>query len=198
VLPAARLGQWKVADKVDKLDTFVNYLGTERELSFPQMEPARRTLGEDDQWDPGRREYWEGIALARFVIRKCFRIIDEQARRHGLEPLEHQVLLQVHGSRREMLYVNHVAERLDIAPAFASKLIRGLEARGLVTRSQSAIDKRITEVRLTQTGRQLLHRINEMVTYELEHFRRQLDERDRVTALTIFGFYVGLAPGRGD
>jgi hypothetical protein len=44
------------------------------------------------------RRYFQVVAECRFVLRKVFRIVDDQVRRHGLEPLPHQALIQVLGS----------------------------------------------------------------------------------------------------
>ena len=40
------------------------------------------------------QRYFHGIAKARYVIRKVIRIVDEQAKKAGLDPLEHQALIQ--------------------------------------------------------------------------------------------------------
>jgi len=46
----------------------------------------------------GFEEYFHGVSEARYVIRKVFRIVDDQAKQAGLEPLEHQALIQIFGS----------------------------------------------------------------------------------------------------
>jgi DNA-binding MarR family transcriptional regulator len=137
-------------------------------------------------------EYFEAIAEARYVVRKVFRIIDEQARQEGLEPLEHQALLQVYGGPDQMLHVNKLAERLDIVPAFASKLVKGLEALGLVERVQSKEDRRVIEVRITATGREKAQAIDADVQLHVDYFQKQLSARERRAALRIFSFYVGV------
>lgn len=140
------------------------------------------------------QHYFHGIAEARHVVRKVFRIVDEQARQAGLEPLEHQALIQIFGSPESHLRVNEVAERLDIAAAFASRLLRSLEKRGLVDRSASEHDRRITLVEVTPEGRQKLATIDEQVHVHVEYFQRQLDESARMAALGIFAFYLGTVP----
>jgi DNA-binding MarR family transcriptional regulator len=146
------------------------------------------------EWSADRRDYWQGIGTARFVIRKIFRIVDEQAKKLGLDPLQHQVLLQVNGSSREMLLVNQIADRLDIAPAFASKLVRGLRDRGLLEQGPAANDKRATEVRLTDEARAVLREVDRLVQFYVPHFSGQLSPDEKKTALSIFSFYVGAAP----
>ncbi len=73
--------------------------------------------------------YVRGVADARFVIRRVFRIVDERGKNHGLDPLEHQALIQIYGARDGDVRVGTVAERLDISPAFASKIVKALVPR---------------------------------------------------------------------
>ncbi|MGP4110595.1 MarR family winged helix-turn-helix transcriptional regulator [Streptomyces sp. 4N509B] len=136
--------------------------------------------------------YFRGIASARYAVRRVFRIVDDQARRVGLEPLQHQALIQVFGAGGAPLRVNDVSERLDIAPAFASRLVRDLESKQLVTREASTEDRRITLVRITDAGRELLSRIDRDVHAHVAYFQSQLADEERMAALSICAFYVGV------
>jgi DNA-binding MarR family transcriptional regulator len=140
----------------------------------------------------GFDQYFHGVAEARYVIRKVFRIVDDQAKQAGLEPLEHQALIQIFGSPKP-LRVIEIAERLDIPPAFASRLAIGLEEKGLVTRSRSGEDKRSTHVEATDSARDVLAGIDQVVGMHVDYFQRQLSEAERASALGIFAFYVGAA-----
>lgn len=139
----------------------------------------------------GRHAYFQGIAQARFVMRKVVRIVDEQARTFALDPLEHQALLQIYGSPEQSLPVSRLAERLDVSTAFASKLVKGLTAKGYTVRRQGEDDQRITNVGMTAAGRALLHKIDQAVQFHVGYFARQLTPKQRSTALSIFAFYVG-------
>ena len=143
-----------------------------------------------------KHAYFQGIAEARFVVRKCFRIVDEQARKAGLDPLEHQALIQVYGDADQSLPVSRLAERLDVSTAFASKLAKGLERAGYAARTQGDADQRVTNVEMTARGRALLHEIDEQVQFHVGYFARQLSPKQRTTALSIFAFYVGAKPPR--
>lgn len=136
--------------------------------------------------------YIRDVAQTRFVTRKVFRIVDEQARAAGIEPLQFQVLLQVLGSPAAVVHVNDVAERLDVAPAFASRLIKELELKGLLARSQSTSDRRMTCVAVTAEGEALMRRVDRSVHLHLDYFQKQLTEHDRIAALTTFAFCVGM------
>ncbi len=63
-----------------------------------------------------RHRYFEGVAQARFVLRKVFRLIEEQAKLAGLDSLEHQALIQIYGSPQMKLRVKEVAEKLEGLP----------------------------------------------------------------------------------
>lgn len=137
--------------------------------------------------------YFHGVAEARYVIRKVFRIVDEQAKAADLEPLEHQALIQILGAPK-LFRVIDLADRLDIAPAFASRLAKRLEDRGLVDRSAAKDDRRSKHLAATERARELLAQIDQEVHLHVEYFQRQLTHDERVSALGIFSFYLGAEP----
>lgn len=136
--------------------------------------------------------YFVAIARARSVLRRVIRMIDEQAKQGGLEPLEHQTLIQVYGSEDHGVQMRDLAERLDISAPHASRLVAALEERGLVAREGSPGDLRATIVRATERGVETLREVDAEVRFEVAHFQRQLRDPDRFNALSIFAFYVGL------
>lgn len=141
------------------------------------------------------RAYVRNIADARYVIRRVLRIVDEQAKAHGLEPLLHQALLQVYGTNKAQgITVGNLAARLDVAGAFASRMVRRLEEMGLVYREQSDVDRRATNVIATDAGAEKLAAIDDEVHHHVAYLQHQLHEDERVSALSIFAFYVGLDP----
>jgi DNA-binding MarR family transcriptional regulator len=136
--------------------------------------------------------YFHGVADARFVIRKVFRIVDERAKNHGLDPLEHQALIQIYGARDGDVRVGTVADRLDISSAFASKIVKALVTKGLVVLSDDAHDQRVTNVATTAAGTALLVEIDADVRVHVGFFTRGLTTEQKDAALSIFAFYVGL------
>jgi DNA-binding MarR family transcriptional regulator len=140
-----------------------------------------------------RHHYFEGVAEARYVLRKVFRIIEEQAKLAGLDPLAHQALIQIYGSPSMQLRVKDVAERLDIVAALASSIVKSLEGMGYVARLRSEHDQRTTLVAVTPQGRKLLHCIDEQVHMHVDYFTRQLSQEARETALSIMMFYIGVS-----
>lgn len=134
--------------------------------------------------------YFRSVAAARFVLRKVMRIVDEVAKQSGLEPLEHHALVQIFGAR-EPLRVGRVAERLDVAPAFASKLVKALVTKGLVATRASPDDGRAARLRATPRGRALVVGIDRGVRRDVGRFAASLDAEQTEAALEIFALYVG-------
>lgn len=145
-----------------------------------------------------RHCYFEGVAQTRFVLRKVFRLVEEQATLHDLDPLEHQALIQIYGSPDMKLRVKEVAEKLDIAPAFASNMLKSLEAKKLVRRVPSAVDQRVTFAMVTPQGKEVLHRIDEQVQVHVDYFTRQLSRDAREAAMSILMFYIGISLNSGN
>ncbi|CAN0546516.1 unnamed protein product, partial [Laminaria digitata] len=103
--------------------------------------------------DPAaRHDYFAEVAEARYILRRVFRIAEEQARDAGFEPLAHQALIQIYGSPDRRLRVNQLAERLDITPAFASSLLKSLDTDGMIERHRDAADHRVTWVSVTNVA----------------------------------------------
>jgi len=135
-------------------------------------------------------DYFSSVADARFVMRKVVRIVDEIAKRRDLDPLEHQALIQIYGVRKQVL-VRTVAERLDISPAFASKLVKALIAAKLVTTHESPTDLRASVLRATDEGVRRLRQIDAEVRLQVNAFTRGLQPEMKSAALSIYAFYVG-------
>lgn len=142
-----------------------------------------------------RHRYFAGVAQARYVLRKVFRIIEEHAKLAGLDPLAHQALIQIYGSATMQLRIKDVAERLDVAPALASNLLKSLERAGLVGRVRSTQDQRAMLVGITPEGRKLLQQIDERVQTHVDYFTQQLSAQAREIALSIMMFYIGVSFG---
>jgi DNA-binding MarR family transcriptional regulator len=154
-------------------------------LNVKKMDRSRKS--------PEKREYFTGIANARFVMRRVFRIVEEQAREEGLDSVAHQALIQIYGSPDAQLRVKHLAERLDISPAFGSNLTRALVEKGYVVRIRGGEDRRATQVAITQEGIELLCKIDEAVAFHVDYFTRQLTREQREMTIYILMFYVGVS-----
>lgn len=139
-----------------------------------------------------RHDYFAEVAEARYVLRRVFRISEEQAREAGLDPLAHQALIQIYGSTGRRLRVNQLAERLDITPAFASNLLKSLDANGMIERRRDDDDHRVTWVSVTDDAVEKLVAIDTAVGFHVDYFAAQIPANDRKRALATLKFYVGL------
>lgn len=92
-------------------------------------------------------------ALARFNKRTA--LLCEQ---HGLTAEQYVVLLMVKGSANgsESLTVTDLARQLELAHNGVAERVGRLERDGLVLRETSETDRRVTEIRLTARGNELL------------------------------------------
>jgi DNA-binding MarR family transcriptional regulator len=147
-------------------------------------------LGEDTR-QHDFLSYVTRVAQARFVMRKVLRILDDTAKSHGLDGLEHQALLQIAGTPGGSLAIHKLADRLDIVPAFASRLVKQLESKGLIDRSNLPADKRVTLTSISDAGIRELRAIDSDVHHHMAYFQRGIEPRDRAAAMAIFAFYVG-------
>ncbi|CAN0429970.1 unnamed protein product, partial [Discosporangium mesarthrocarpum] len=139
-----------------------------------------------------RHDYFAEVAEARYILRRVFRIAEEQARHAGFDPLAHQALIQIYGSPDRRLRVNQLAERLDITPAFTSSLLKSLDTDGMIARRRDEADHRVTWVSLTGAAIEKLVAIDAAVGFHVDYFARQIPARDRKRALATLKFYVGL------
>lgn len=72
-----------------------------------------------------------------------------------------------------------LARRLRVSAQSAGEMLKSLEARGLVQRSQSETNKRIVLMSLTPAGARLAQRADELVAQAEERFFSVLSARDR-------------------
>jgi DNA-binding MarR family transcriptional regulator len=136
-------------------------------------------------------EFVVSIAEGRYVMRKVTRIVDDEAKRQGLDPLEHQAMLQAYGAGKELRTVSQLAERLDVAPALASRVVNSLATKGLIVRRSAESDKRVTKIEISPKGVALIRQIDQKVHIAMEYFSSQLGDDQRLAALAIFTKYLG-------
>jgi DNA-binding MarR family transcriptional regulator len=113
---------------------------------------------------------YSALADFRFAIREFLHFSEEQAARAGLTSQQHQALLAMRASAKEMT-VGELAERLLLKPHSASGLIDRLHALGLVEREDSPDDRRRILLRLTTEARRQLDALTETHRDELVRMR---------------------------
>lgn len=143
--------------------------------------------------DADLHSYFCHIADTRYLVRKVFRLIDDEARSAGLDPLEHQALIQLYGTAGRTLQIKDVASRLDVGADVASKTVRALEQKGFARRSRSEVDRRGIYVRPTDKAEQLLASIDRRVRADIALLQRGLPRQLQLAALQMFAFYLGLS-----
>jgi DNA-binding MarR family transcriptional regulator len=152
---------------------------------------ARAKIGSRAQRSNGMHEYFVAVARVRYIMRKVFRMVDDHAKKLGLDPLAHQALLQVYGSPRQGIRVSALAERLDIVPPFASNIVKQLVEAKLLRRKSDASDMRVSIVMITDAGRTLCREIDWGARLRVDALIGQLDAKERKVALSMLMFYVG-------
>jgi DNA-binding MarR family transcriptional regulator len=90
-------------------------------------------------------------------------------------------VLAAHGGMR----AKELAEHLRIAPRSATEVVDALEAKGLVSRSPDASDRRATLVALTDRGRELSEDVRRARGAESERMFRRLTDADRADLARI-------------
>ncbi len=112
---------------------------------------------------------YRALAEFRFQIRKFLRFSEDAARKLGLEPQQHQVLLAIKGLPEGVEpTVGELAARLQIQHHSVVELIDRLEHRDLVTRHRSERDRRQVRIGLTPEGERLLDALSVQHRSELE------------------------------
>lgn len=115
------------------------------------------------------------LADFRYELRRFLRYSEEITRRHGMTPLQYQMLLQVRGHPgRSSATVGELAERLQAKHHGVVALITRCERAGLVTRRASPADRRAVLVRLTARGERELERLARLHRNELLEIQDRL------------------------
>jgi DNA-binding MarR family transcriptional regulator len=132
------------------------------------------------------------IADARFLMRRAFRMIDDEARKLGIDPLAHQLLVQLRGAPALTHTVSELAVRLDIPLNLASRLAADLDRRGLVERLQSPDDGRVRLIRATDEGIDLARRIGDRARVRFTELQHGFSAQQRRAALQVWAGNLGV------
>ena len=100
------------------------------------------------------------LAEFRFELRCFLHFSETAALEAGLQPQQHQLLLQVAGApENTSVTIAYAAERLGLKHNSAVELVNRSEREGLLARTVDAADKRRAILRLTRKGKLLLGRL---------------------------------------
>ena len=100
---------------------------------------------------------YQALAQFRYQIRRFVRFSEEAARRAGIEPQQHQLMLAIKGQpESEEPRIAYLAERLQIQHHSAVELVDRLVKKGLIARTRGVEDRREVYVQLTARGERIL------------------------------------------
>src|SRR5438105_11575062 len=106
---------------------------------------------------PTLGDYQEAAEL-RSALRRFLRRSEEIARRNGLTPRQHLLLLMVKGAPdgNETATISDLVERLSLTQSTVTELVQRAEEADLLQREPSPTDGRVFFLRLTDKGERLL------------------------------------------
>jgi DNA-binding MarR family transcriptional regulator len=115
------------------------------------------------------------LAEFRHQLRRFLQFSEEAAGRYGLQPQQHQLLLQVAGAPEGVLpTVSYAAVRLGLKHHSVVELSKRCEETGLMTRKQSDADRRSVILGITPAGRKILDGLSSDHARELNELAPQL------------------------
>jgi DNA-binding MarR family transcriptional regulator len=125
----------------------------------------------------------EAIRVAEFrvALRRFFRMTEMAARESELTPRQYLLLLLVKGApnRCEQTTVGELCKRLYLAQSTVTELVSRAVDAGLVSVTQSDLDGRVSEIRLSAEGERKLADCFGRLEDERELLRIGLAELDR-------------------
>ena len=108
------------------------------------------------------------LADFRFELRSFLCFSEQAALNAGLQPQQHQLLLQVVGAPdAAAVTIAYTAARLGLKHNSAVELVDRSEREGLLARLTDPNDKRRTLLRVTRKGENLLHKLTSEHAREL-------------------------------
>lgn len=121
---------------------------------------------------PITKAEFESIAAFRYAIRRFLRFSEQAARREGITPQQHQLLLAIKGfPGREYASVTELADRLQMRQHSMVGLIDRTELQHLVRREHGTEDRRQVFIYLTREGEEKLQKLSMQHRHELRTMR---------------------------
>ncbi len=127
------------------------------------------------------KQDFETLAEFRYRLRKFLRFSEEATQRHGVTPLQYQLLLQIKGfPGRSHASIAELAERLQSKHHGVVALVTRCEELGLVRRKPSEQDLRQVEVHLTAAGERNIDQLADLHGDELRQLAALLRGLDDI------------------
>jgi DNA-binding MarR family transcriptional regulator len=99
---------------------------------------------------------FRALAEFRYQLRRFLSFSEDAAKKAGVEPQQHQLMLAVKAKEPEPAGIAYLAERLKLRHHSVVGLVDRLERSGLAHRTHSASDRRTAQVELTPKGAKVL------------------------------------------
>lgn len=112
------------------------------------------------------------LAQFRYALRKFLRYSELAARKCGVTPQQHQLMLGIQGfTGRGTATISELAEFMQERHHSVVGLVERAVQSGLVERAHDPIDRRVVNVTLTSTGRRILLKLTRMHYEEAKRLR---------------------------
>jgi len=109
------------------------------------------------------------LAQFRYALRRFLRFSESAARKCGVTPQQHQLMLGVAGfTGRGCATVSELAEFLQEKNHSVVGLVHRAVQSGLVKRKRDSVDRRVVVVQLTARGERILLRLSDLHRREIE------------------------------
>jgi DNA-binding MarR family transcriptional regulator len=114
------------------------------------------------------RSLLRSLADFRFELRSFLCFSEQAASKNGLQPQQHQLLLQVAGAAHDAtVTIAYAAARLGLKHNSVVELVDRSEGEGLLERVADVTDKRRILLRVTRKGENILNRLTSEHAREL-------------------------------
>lgn len=114
------------------------------------------------------RTLLRSLADFRFELRSFLCFSEQAASKNGLQPQQHQLLLQVAGAPQDAtVTIAYAAARLGLKHNSVVELVDRSEGEGLLERVVDATDKRRILLRVTRKGENILNKLTSEHAREL-------------------------------
>jgi DNA-binding MarR family transcriptional regulator len=111
----------------------------------------------------------------RAELRRFLRTSENAARAAGITPGQHLLLLQIAGCEDGVTTVSNLVDRLALTQSAVTELVQRAEQAGLIDRTPSTEDGRVTYLSLTATGDAKLAQVYDALGAERSQLRRVVD-----------------------
>jgi DNA-binding MarR family transcriptional regulator len=120
---------------------------------------------------PASADKLQILAEFRHQLRLFLQFSETAAQKRGLQPQQHQLLLQIAGAPDKMAAtIGYAAERLGLCHNTVVELSNRCEAAGLIARKDAGSDRRCVLLELSPRGRKKLEALSIDHARELDEF----------------------------